>query len=94
MWEARGWGALGFRQDGSTLGEVEFGWLPSGSEVGCEKLFLLNGQLEIACRPFFPGWAPRNLGAWNTIGYLTLLFPLKVVYLIPELDVEVLGGFG
>ena len=39
MWEARGWRALGFRQVGSTLGEVEFEWLPSGSGVGCEKLF-------------------------------------------------------
>ena len=53
MWEARGWRALRFQQVGSTLGEVEFGWLPSGSEIGCEKLFLLSGQLEIACRPPF-----------------------------------------
>ena len=39
MWEARVWRALRFRQVGSTLGEVEFEWLPSGSGVGCEKLF-------------------------------------------------------
>ena len=53
MWEARGWRALRFQQVGSTLGEVEFGWFPSGSEIGCEKLFLLSGQLEVACRPLF-----------------------------------------
>ena len=49
---------------------------------------------KLPAGPFFPGWAPRNLGAWNTIGCLTLLFPLRVVYLILELGVEVLGGFG
>ena len=81
MWEARGWRALGFQQVGSTLGEVEFGWLPSGSEIGCEKLFLLSGQLEIACRPLFPGWAPRTLGAWNTIGCLTFTISTKSCFI-------------
>ena len=75
MWEARGWRALRFRQVGSTLGEVEFEWLPSGSEVGCEKLFLLSGQLEIACRPLF----------FFSVGLLVLLVPGILLVVLPLL---------
>ena len=52
MWEARGWRALRFRQVGSTLGEVEFEWLPSGSGLVVRSC-LLSDQLDIACRPLF-----------------------------------------